>query len=43
VKLITDRNTVSRGARTSGYEDGTFRFQLQGQAYEAAAQFGTGG
>ncbi|MDZ7700919.1 MAG: hypothetical protein U5J98_01990 [Halobacteriales archaeon] len=43
VTLVTDRNTVSRGARTSGYEDGTFRFELRGQAYEAAAEFGTGG
>jgi hypothetical protein len=42
VKLVTDRNTVSRGARTSGYDDGAFRFELRGQAYEAAAEFGTG-
>lgn len=43
VRLVTDRNTVSRGARTDGYEDGTFRFRLRGEAYAASAQFGTGG
>jgi hypothetical protein len=43
VRLVTDRNTVSRGARTDGYEDGTFRFRLRGEAYAASAEFGTGG
>ncbi|MFB6359771.1 MAG: hypothetical protein ABEH59_00450 [Halobacteriales archaeon] len=43
VRLMTDRNTVSRGARTDGYEDGTFRFRLRGETYAASAQFGTGG
>lgn len=43
VRLVTDRNTVSRGARTGGYEDGAFRFRLRGEAYAASAQFGTGG
>lgn len=43
VVLEADRNAVSRGARTSGYEDGSFRFTFDGQAYEASATFGDGG
>lgn len=43
VVLVTDRNTVSRGARTGGYEDGSFRFSFDGQAYEATAEFGDSG
>lgn len=39
VTLATDRNTVSRGARTGGYEDGSFRFRYEGTAFEAAADF----
>ncbi|MFB6234698.1 MAG: hypothetical protein ABEH81_09315 [Halopenitus sp.] len=39
VELVTDRNTVSRGARTGGYEDGTFQFRYEGTAFEAAADF----
>ncbi|WP_435125572.1 hypothetical protein [Halobaculum sp. D14] len=39
VSLVTDRNTVSRGARTGGYEPGRFRFRYEGAVYEAAATF----
>lgn len=42
VTLVTDRNTVARGARTGGYEDGTFQFGYRDGAYEAAAEFDTG-
>lgn len=40
VVLETDRNTVSRGARTGGYEDGSFAFRFEGEGYEATAEFG---
>jgi hypothetical protein len=43
VVLVTDRNTVSRGVRTRGYEDGSFRFEFDGVAYEATATFDDGG
>lgn len=43
VELVTDRNTVSRGARTEGYTNGSFRFTVDGQAYEATARFGDDG
>lgn len=39
VELVTDRNTVSRGARTGGYEDGSFAFRYEGTTFEAAADF----
>lgn len=39
VELVTDRNTVSRGARTGGYEDGSFAFRYEGITFEAAADF----
>jgi hypothetical protein len=41
VELVTDRNTVSRAARTDGYEGGSFRFRHGEQPYEATATFGT--
>jgi len=39
VELVADRNTVSRGARTSGYENGSFRFRYEGTTFEAVAEF----
>lgn len=39
VELVTDRNTVSKSARTRGYEDGSFRFRYDGMAFEATAEF----